>query len=557
MKGLAAGSLAAFLLALGLAAGWAIPGPALAHAVLEAAQPGDGAVVAQSPSEVTLRFNEHISPVFARVLGADGKPLTAPADVSAEDNRITIRLTHALTAGSYMVSYRVVSADTHVVGAAFPFVVGKAGNSGGANAVAAASASHEDVWDTLIIVDRAVELAALLIASGGALFILLMLPAPEVRKALFPLATYCAIAGIVAALLAIGLQGGLMADAPPSDLLSGAPWQMGGDSTRATSALFAVPGLVVLWMGIGAKRSKSGTALLLTSLAAVAASLVVAGHGATVEPRWVALPAWIVHVVVAAFWIGSLPPLLFALKPGPAVSQENVATRSPLEALARFSRLALPAVGLLIIAGGSMAALQIGAPAALTQGGAYVTLLFVKLLLVIALLALAARNRYVLMPRLARTHDKEGAKVQVDALRRTIKVELAIGLAVIAVAAALAQQRAPVAQPIRTPIEQTLDDGHGHRAALQIRFETDGTVHMAARFAKPDGSVLKPVDVSLELSNPGAGVEPLVRRMEPAGDEYGYSGRDLVVAGSWSVRIEADITDFDQGVFTTQIAVRR
>jgi len=72
--------------------------------VLESAQPGDGAVVAQSPAEVSLRFNEAVSPVFARVLGADGQVVTSPADASAENNRLTIKLNRPLPPGTYTIA---------------------------------------------------------------------------------------------------------------------------------------------------------------------------------------------------------------------------------------------------------------------------------------------------------------------------------------------------------------------------------------------------------------------------------------------------------------------
>ncbi|HXC38931.1 MAG TPA: copper resistance protein CopC [Burkholderiales bacterium] len=544
MHRIAGRALAALLL---LALGW-VPSAAHAHAVLESAQPGDGAVVAQSPAEVSLRFNEAISPVFARVLGADGKPLTLPADISAENNRLTIRLGKPLPPGTYMVSYRVVSADTHVVGGAFPFVVGKTSGTNGMNAALADADSRDDLWNTLIIIDRAIELAALLIASGGALFILLVEPpSQQHRRTISQLTGWCAIGGVIAALLSIGLQGGLMAGAAPAELLGANLWQMGIGSTRALSAAFAVPALILLWFGAQTVTRGPASALLLIGLAAAAASLVVAGHGATVEPRWLALPAWIIHVLVAAFWIGSLPPLLLSLQP-----TQNVGN-SPRDSLTRFSRLAIPAVVLLIVAGACMAALQIGTVEALTPGSAYVTALIVKLVLVAVLLILAVRNRYILMPRLARAPN-QGAIT--TSLSRTIALEFVIGLAVIAAAATLAQQQPPAAQ---TPalIERAISDDHGNHARLSIRLDPSGLAHISVRLSKSSGETLKPLDVSLELSNTGAGVEPLLRKLRSAGDEYRYDGRDLSIPGQWSVRIEAAVTDFEQSVFTAEVPVRR
>lgn len=410
--------------------------------------------------------------------------------------------------------------------------------------------SQDGFWNTLIIIDRAIELAALLIASGGALFVLLIGLDVHHRRALSPLFKSCAAAGVITALLAVGLQGGLMAGAAASDLLSIDVWKMGGGSTRAVSAVFAVPALILLAWGALSHR-RGAKVLLSIALAAAAASLVAAGHGATVEPRWLALPAWIIHVLVAAFWIGSLPPLLLALQSTPGSTVNTPVTALGL--LTRFSRLAIPAVVLLILAGAGMAALQIGSVEGFKTGNTYVTALIVKLALVAALLFLAARNRYILRPKLARAPDQAAITTS---LRRTIALEFVIGLAVIAAAATLAQQQPPAAQAPAV-IERTLDDGHGNRAQLSIRFEPGGLARISVRLTKAGGETLKPVDVSLELSNPGAGVEPLLRKLEPAGEEYRYSGRDLAIPGLWSVRIEAAVTDFEQSVFNAEVQFRQ
>ena len=63
-------------------------------------------------------------------------------------------------------------------------------------------------------------------------------------------------------------------------------------------------------------------------------------------------------------------------------------------------------------------------------------------------------------------------------------------------------------------------------------------MRIAVRVVDAKGRVLRPVEVVVELANAAAGVEPLVRKLEPAADGgggYEYRGRDFVVAGRWSV----------------------
>ncbi|WP_430642108.1 copper resistance protein CopC, partial [Bradyrhizobium ivorense] len=61
-------SLAALLVALCLATA------AHAHAVLIAAEPADGSVLAEAPKMLVLRFNEAVAPTAVSLLDAAGRP---------------------------------------------------------------------------------------------------------------------------------------------------------------------------------------------------------------------------------------------------------------------------------------------------------------------------------------------------------------------------------------------------------------------------------------------------------------------------------------------------
>jgi len=89
---------------------------ALAHALLVDAMPGDGAVIPQAPAQVKLRFNEPVTPVVLRVQDTDGHAIGDNVPSGPEADTLTLPLPADLAAGTYVVSYRVISQDSHAVG---------------------------------------------------------------------------------------------------------------------------------------------------------------------------------------------------------------------------------------------------------------------------------------------------------------------------------------------------------------------------------------------------------------------------------------------------------
>jgi nitrogen fixation protein FixH len=106
-----------------------------------------------------------------------------------------------------------------------------------------------------------------------------------------------------------------------------------------------------------------------------------------------------------------------------------------VQAVIRFSRLALPVVGVLAITGLNRALDLAGGWSGLTETG-FDRVLDLKLLLFAGLLVLAARNRYRLLPALA------GPQGRLGALRRSVTAEVGL-VATVLLAAALLTQLPP------------------------------------------------------------------------------------------------------------------
>src|SRR5262245_52616991 len=120
----AALSVAASLL-LVLLAQVAVAGPAAAHAELVSTTPDNGERLEQAPTEITLRFTESVTLIKGglMLLDAGGHPARTP-DPTIDGSTVHWTMPDHLRDGTYVVNWRVVSADSHPVGGAFVFGVG-------------------------------------------------------------------------------------------------------------------------------------------------------------------------------------------------------------------------------------------------------------------------------------------------------------------------------------------------------------------------------------------------------------------------------------------------
>lgn len=510
----------ALLLWLGVALGAA---PAAAHAVLQATEPADRAVLAHAPAAIVLTFNEPVSPIAAQVLDGAGRAITREA--AAADGRLQIALPAGLADGTYIASWRVTSIDSHPVAGSLMFAVGPA-----PAAWSAAPAEEDGRWQLAFAAVRAALSMVLLLASGGALFIALVRPAPGLHQLL----TRLAWGAVGVSVLGLGIQGGLLKGGAFADLLLPGTWRLGASTTRGLSAAAAIAGLLLILVSL---RRNLRAGLLIGAILA-AGSVALTGHTATASPRWLMAPLLALHATLAAFWLGSLAPLLDALE----------RKKETKQAVARFSRLAVGAVPLLVFLGVILARVQLDAWEALTETR-YGLLVLAKATLVTLMLGLAAVNKWGLTPRLPRSSDR---------LAMVIRAELALGLAVLALTAALSQTPPPVTAHVHVH-----DPGHSHGIAARLESgtraaEIEITPAVAGRnliLVRLDLAT-EPKEVAIELAQPGAGIEPIRRTMTADNGSYLLEGPELAVAGTWTVRLDVLIDDFEKAIFETEIPIR-
>jgi copper transport protein len=445
-----------------------------AHASLVSTEPGDGSVLTQAPKTVQLRFNEDVTPAVISLIDAAGRA-RGDVTVRAVDETIVITLPEDLPQGTHVVSYRVISEDGHPVAGSTVFSIGAA-------TAGAITPTNTGSVAVLIWLARIGFYLGLFAGIGGVFFSTWI---ARTRAASNAIAAALA-AGLIGATASLGLQGLDALNLTLGDLVAIAPWRVALATSLGPSLLIAIAamaaGIVAQWrVPFGA----GGRALTALALAGVGLSPAASGHAATAPPQALTRPALFLHGVGVAFWIGALMPLVaMAWRPTPAL----------LPVLNRFSRVAVPLVGVLVLTGLTLAIIQLGSFRALIETR-YGIILSIKIALVVALLGLAGLNRFRLTPAPA------FAPLDTRPLVRSILAECAVALAILGVVAGWRFTPPPraLAAAGRTPLAV---DIHGDKAMFHVLISPGraGTDNFVLQLMSADGSPLRAKEATLILA---------------------------------------------------------
>jgi len=373
-------------------------GPAAAHASLTSVSPVDGAELRTSPSTVLLTFSEGVEVVHdgIRVLDESGSlmPVGATRHPSGHPEQVEASLPTALSPGTFVVDWRVVSDDGHPEQGSSSFSVG-----GVTRAVQSGSGARDvtpRATTGAMLVARFVALAGLTALVGGLGFLWCCWPAGWAERRSRTVLVAAALATAAASgaqLLAQGAYAdghGFGAAFDVAQLYATLGTRAGAlGAVRAVSA--SAVAAVLVWWPHGRRWQRWGSSCGAGVLAMATAA---SGHAGQGHDRVVATAIDVVHLGGAALWLGGLLMLLV----GPLSTRVNSAQGRA--ALARYSRLAAICVVLLVATGVVAGARRTGSLGALTQTS-YGGVLIVKAALLATILTFAAGARQVVTRRLA------------------------------------------------------------------------------------------------------------------------------------------------------------
>jgi copper transport protein len=523
-------------------------GEACAHASLVKASPADGAVVPVAPAALSLTFNEPVSPLVIRLIGPDGAPIV-PRTVVGEDNTVTVTAPANLQRGTHVLSWRVISADGHPVGGSLMFSIGAPSAQPAAEADSRADRGVRAVlWAV-----RVVLYVGLFAGIGGAFFCA-WIADPVSRRRSQPWLLVLLAAGLVAAPASVALQGVDALDLPLSGLTQKVSWETGLETSYGLTAIAAAFALFAGFFACVAESARIARGLALLGLLGVGLALSLSGHASTAQPQLVSRPALFLHAVCVAFWIGALLPLALGVR-----DAGKRAAPSGVGEVRRFSNAIVPVVVLLVLTGLWLAFVQLDRIDALWTTS-YGQVLACKLAAVITLFALAAANRYWLVPKF---ESSGGAAARRFAI--SIAFELIIALMILGLVAIWRFTPPPRALAADAPISVHI---HGEKAMAQIEIERAKPQSPQASVLVLDGAFqpLAAKEVTLVLANPAAGIEPIRMNATRADSSGGAEANTsswrigdlrIPVAGRWNLRVEILISDFEKRIIEDTVTLPR
>ena len=581
-------------------------GIASAHASLESTTPADGQSVPTPPQTVSATFSESVTADVGglTVRNTDGD-VVDQGNSSTSGTTLSVTLQPDLADGTYIATYRVLSADGHPVSGSWLFGIGSAPVDPSA---ASKGATGDAGWETVGAIARFITYLSALLAAGVAFFLAFLHDQRADRWKLVPVVRITAVVGL------FGIAGTIIAQAA---LLTGRGLSAATDGAVLRSVLTDRLGWAsaVLLIGLAAVHLSTDTNRLLVAQVlsfygglAVTASFVLWGHDTEAPYRWLSMASDIVHVTAAAVWLGGLVGLtlvLFRRAPHPV--------RSTAQILGRFSTAAAISVVALVVAGGTMAWIESGSLEALFTT-TYGQLVLVKIALTLGVLVMAAFNRFRLVPAIVAgaeadpdepdqqivtitrpeptepTSDASDASgtagmaadsaVAVDVeqeeddepteselqswrwieLRRMVTYEAFALVAVLGFTAVLVNTTPARTAVLSEPkVVNLTDDTASGTVNLVVTPARAGTNSLHVQYADSSN---KPIDVAntltVEMSLPEKDLGPITRQVvKLSPGHYVVDGDELSLAGDWTITLSVRTSDFAEERTTFPVTISK
>jgi copper transport protein len=545
------------LLVVAVGALLALAAPALAHAVLVQTDPEDGANLDAAPEVATLVFNEGVELPDGglRVFDADAQRVDEGVVDTGDAATVAVGLPDDLPDGGYLLTYRVVSQDSHPISGVIGFTVGD-GEAIDGDTAAELAGTGDGVLGVAGSVVRGLGYVATLLAAGAALFALRVARTDpdRLRAQRVGLAATGAAVGVT--LLAWPLQTMAVTGQGLVDALALSAL---GDTLRSgfgqswLTRLSALALLAVAWRGTVTRWPAAALGLV------AAGSFALDGHQRSMDPTVLLVAGDLVHLAAGALWLGGLVLLAMCVR-SRSLDDDPVGAARLVQ---RFSTLALWSVIALTISGLAMAWALVRVPAALTSTG-YGVLLLTKVVLVLVAVAIAGYNRWRLVPIVSARTPARGAAEAPPAtvgtspraraawrrLGGTLGLEAFVLVAVLLLTGFLAVERpaadaAGVTGLYDTTVAVT-DELDLDVVVDPNRAGETNQIHLYALDAtgRPSGEV---EDLELRLTYAEEGIGPFVVEPFPAGPGHWVANVDeLTFAGDWTVEVTLGIDRFTE-----------
>jgi copper transport protein len=520
---------------------------ASAHAVVVGSNPVDGSRLEKSPAAVSIKFDEPVGLDlgYLRVVDSTGKRVDSGTAThpGGDGTQISVALKPGLGDGSYLASYRVISADSHPVAGSVRYVVGD--GALGAGGGPSGSAPVSQAVSTALAVSHWLSFAGVGVV-GGSWLIFSLWPSGRQRLSIRRLIWTGWTFAVLGALGEFVLQGPYAAGtglgtALHGTLLDDTLHQNAGQLVSVRLLLIGVLGFILSGLFRSGRRLSWAPEAAAMLGVGIVVTYAATGHSQSANPRWLAVLVDALHLTAMVVWLGGLVVLLAAAATRrgaePAEDADELAAGLPI-----FSKVALACVAVLAVTGTIQAWREIGTVDAITTTR-YGQLVLIKVVLFLGLIGLGWLARRVLA-------RPAGGRSTLVRLRRGLLTEVVVGAAVLAATGVLIAQppgNVALAAERGKPRTTTVAVTGSAKAVVEVDPGVHGSVQFTIQLTG-----LKPTSVTASASLPAKQLGPIPMKLQPIGPgSYSASGVLLPSAGMWQVTMTVQTSEFDS---TTAVA---
>jgi len=491
---------------------------ALAHGELLGSEPAASSVLAESPAEIVLYFNESIEPVFEniRILDSTGL-IILDTDAHRDSTNHTIVRTSIphLNDGTYVVVWRVTSADGHPIQGAFPFYVGAEQENATALVATFLHSYHADPSGSRVsTLLRWVVFVGVIVLIGSMIMSgMLRRPSDLDSRSVIVLAGawLFAVFGSSVALIAYG---------PNATGTSLYNLSLLGDTLRTASGQATVIRLVLLVataMLVYFRRHISRRLWVIKIMflsVGIIATLSLSGHPIAQHPVWFSVVVDIVHLSAVSVWIGGIAVL--------SLGGSSWYDEQDGKLVRRFSAMALWTVIVIVATGVTQAWLMMDGFGNVFSTN-YGRTLLVKTTAVAVLVSLGILSR--------RTLKRNGP----TGVKRVVGTELLFGLVIIAISALLVgtpPRPSLAAEPFTATLVRS-----SVIADVTITPTRVGQAELHLIVTPPGGALGQVISVSARMSLPERDIPNIPIELIKIGPNHFTAIVNIAYPGTWDLEI--------------------
>ncbi len=312
--------------------------------------------------------------------------------------------------------------------------------------------------------------------------------------------------------------------------------------------------LLGIWFGLDRKKvlSKKNQIPMLVAMLALIGTSSLIGHGAA-SGETPALVLDYIHNLVAAVWIGGIFYFVFTLLPTFSQLKETNREKMSLVLIPRFSIAFIISVGVVIITGPTLMWFLENDVGLITES-IYGQLIILKISIAAIMIGLGGFFQFKVQKNAEK--DFSSGKISVHKkLKRSLKVDAALGIIILGVVALLTNGTLPAGEIQKVDAQEivygfkTLEFTENTKFDIDILPFSSGTNTILVRVSDFEEKPLYDSNqVKVKISNPSKNISPIEIPMEMIKQEEGkpteFQGElTFGFSGEWLIEIEAQRTE--------------